>query len=32
MNPWDGEQMALLEKRDGLVYFNLRETIRRAPC
>ncbi|MEP6775332.1 MAG: polyphenol oxidase family protein, partial [Chloroflexota bacterium] len=30
MDAWDGEQAALLEKRDGLVYFNLRETIRRA--
>ena len=24
MNAWGGEQAALLEKRDGLVYFNLR--------
>ena len=30
MNAWGGEQAALLEKRGGLVYFNLRETIRRA--
>ncbi len=30
MNAWGGVQAALLEKRDGLVYFNLRETIRRA--
>jgi YfiH family protein len=29
MRPWDGEK-ALLQKRDGLVYFNLRETIRRS--